>query len=43
MLKFVKRYERKGGENDGHGSIEDLKNDLKNCGLEEIDDIDGYI
>ena len=43
MLKFVKEYEREGREKGGHGSIEDLKNDLKNCGLEEIDDIDGYI
>ena len=43
MLKFVRRFKRKGGENGGPGSIEDLRNDLKNCGLEEIDDIDEYI
>ena len=43
MLKFVRRYKRKGGENGGPGSIDDLRDALKNCGLEEIDDIDDYL
>ena len=43
MLKFVRRYKRKGGEGGGPGSIEDLRTDLKNCGLGEIDEIDEYL
>ena len=40
MVKFVRRYKRKGGKNGGPGSIDDLKIALKKCGLEEIVDID---
>ena len=40
LQTFIRRYKRKGGENGGPGSIEDLKSALKNCGLEEIEDID---
>ena len=43
MLKFVRRYKRKGGQNGGPGSIEDLKNALKNCGLEDMEDIDEHL
>ena len=40
---FIRRYKRKGGENGGPGSIDDLKNALMSCGLQDVEDIDNYL
>ena len=37
---FIRRYQRKGGENGGPGSLDDLKNALISCGLQDLENID---